>query len=220
MIGLGGDAMRILCILVCMGLLAACGSSRNAELDAQKQALRAQSRRKQYEQEAVTMLENSQSTDSAWDQMAPLLDAGLTQLSVKDHEAIVLRFFQGKTFPEIAATVGSTEEGVRKRVDRAVEKLRRFFSEHGLAIPAAVLVSELATRAVQSSPPSLASQINVSGPAPMLSPLVAETLNALRWKSWRLPRAPRRPRSSMPRVRAAPCAPAESQGPVLLNQPS
>src|SRR5215470_17651348 len=51
-------------------------------------ALRAQTRRQHYEQEAARMPETSQNADATWDEIAPMLDDGLTQLPAKDHEAV------------------------------------------------------------------------------------------------------------------------------------
>ena len=91
-------------------------------------------------------------TTAQWDQVAPLLDDGLTHLAAKDHEAVVLRFFQKKTFPEIATLTGSTEEGARKRVDRAVGKLRRFLTQRGVVGPAVALMATMAANSVQATP--------------------------------------------------------------------
>ena len=150
-------------------------------------AVRAQVRRQRYEQEAARM-QNPSTTENltaVWEEVAPLLDDGLTQLPAKDHEAVVLRFFQRKTFPEIAALIGGTEEGARKRVDRAVEKLRGFFTRHGVAMPAAVLAATLAVHSVQASPLALAGSISALGAGTAAPPLVAQTLRALRWRLWK-----------------------------------
>jgi RNA polymerase sigma factor (sigma-70 family) len=152
-------------------------------------AIRARMRRQHYEQEAARMQDplytaDSSDTSPAWAEVAPLLDDGLTQLPAKDHQAVVLRFFEHKTFPEIAALVGSTEEGARKRVDRAIEKLRRFFTQRGVVVPATVLAATLAANAVQASPLALAGSINATSAVTALPPLALETLRALRWRLW------------------------------------
>ncbi|MDB6033336.1 MAG: hypothetical protein JWM16_3674 [Verrucomicrobiales bacterium] len=143
-----------------------------------RKAVRARQRRVSYEQAAARLNEVSvqEPTNAEWEQMMPFLDAGLADLAAKEHEAVVLRFFQNKTFPEIAAVVGTTEEGARKRVERAVEKLRRFLAGRGIAVPIIVLTAMLGTQSVQAAPAGLASTIIAVPPPGSLSPLVAELL--------------------------------------------
>jgi RNA polymerase sigma factor (sigma-70 family) len=150
-------------------------------------AIRANQRRQRYEQEAARMQETLSATQAVaiWDEVAPLLDDGLTQLSVKDHEAVVLRFFQGRTFPEIATLVGGSEESARKRVERAVEKLRRFFTRQGVAVPSALLAAALAANAVKASPPALGGSISAANATGPSTPLLLEALRALRWRVWK-----------------------------------
>ena len=150
-------------------------------------AVRARMRRQHYEQEAASMPAPlpTEDTMALWEEVAPLLDDGLTQLPAKDHEAVVLRFFQSKTFPEIAMLVGSTEEGARKRVDRAVEKLRRFLTQRGVVVPVGILTATLATHGVQACPPPLIASIIAARAAASLPLLVAQTLRALRWQFWK-----------------------------------
>jgi len=150
-------------------------------------AIRAQARRKHYEEAAAHMqaLPPAAETLADWEDIAPLLDASLTQLPSKDHQAVVLRFFQNKTFPEIAILVGGTEEAARKRVGRAVEKLRGLLTGRGVVMPAAVLAALLAQNSVQASPLALTGAISVASLTGASSPLVLETLRALRWRLWK-----------------------------------
>jgi RNA polymerase sigma factor (sigma-70 family) len=148
-------------------------------------AIRARARREHYEQEAARMQEIFQSEESlaAWEEIAPWLDESLSRLSRKDHEAIILRFFQNKSFPEIATVVGSTEEAVRKRVDRAMQKLRQLLRYRGGVVTMEGLTAALAN-AVRSCPPGLASAIRPPGNT-TTAPLVLETLQTLRWLFWK-----------------------------------
>ena len=52
------------------------------------------------------------------------VDAALRKLRERDREAVVLRFMRGLPLAEVGAELGISEEAARKRVDRAVEKLR------------------------------------------------------------------------------------------------
>ena len=61
---------------------------------------------------------------AAWTRIAPLLDGTLAQLGAKDHDAIVLRFFDGKSFKDVGAALGTSEDGAKMRVHRALEVRR------------------------------------------------------------------------------------------------
>src|SRR3954464_9756483 len=143
-----------------------------------RKAVRARQRRLCHERAAARMNEMTvhEPIDPQWEQVMPFLDAGLADLAEKEHEAVVLRFFQEKTFPEIAASVGTTEEAARKRVERAVAKLRRFLAGRGIAVPIAALTAILGTQSVHAAPAGLITAIAaLRGPGP-LPPLIGELI--------------------------------------------
>ncbi len=53
-------------------------------------------------------------------------------LGETDRNAMVLRFFENKSAQEVGAALKLTEAAAQKRVYRAVEKLRRFFTKRGV----------------------------------------------------------------------------------------
>ena len=65
---------------------------------------------------------------SAWEQTAPVIDDALASLSAKDRDAVLLRFFEKKSFREIGETFGGNENSARLRVVRALEKLHEFIA--------------------------------------------------------------------------------------------
>ena len=67
-------------------------------------------------------------------QIAPLLDPAMAQLGEKDHNAVVLRFFEGRNFKDVSAALGTSEDGAKMRVNRALEKLRKFFTKRGVTL--------------------------------------------------------------------------------------
>lgn len=91
-----------------------------------------------------------------WPQIEPLLDAAMAVLSEADHHAVVLRFFDGKSMKEVGAALGASEDAAKMRVNRAVEKLRLFFSRRGIAVPVAILAAAISASSVQSAPATLA----------------------------------------------------------------
>ena len=67
----------------------------------------------------------SQTKEPEWNPMLPLLDDAINKLSESDRRMIVWRFFEGRTFKEIGAGVGESDDTCQKRTSRALEKLGR-----------------------------------------------------------------------------------------------
>ena len=72
-----------------------------------------------------------------WPALLPLLDEAVAGLSEPDRTGVLLSFFDNKTFREVGAAMGVSEEAARKRVGRAVEKLRGFFAARGVPVGSA-----------------------------------------------------------------------------------
>ena len=51
--------------------------------------------------------------------------------------------------------MGGTEDAAKMRINRAVEKLRHFFTKHGVVLSAAALTATLAANSVQAAPATL-----------------------------------------------------------------
>ncbi len=77
--------------------------------------------------------------EEIWNQIAPLLDGAMEQLGQKDHDALVLRFFENKNFAEVGAALGASEDAAKMRVSRALEKLRKFFTKRGVSSTTAII---------------------------------------------------------------------------------
>jgi RNA polymerase sigma factor (sigma-70 family) len=141
-------------------------------------AVRADVRRRAREQEAAAMNQLlSAESDVAWEQIAPHLDAALGELSEPDHEAVLLRYFEKKSAPEMAGILGISEEAAQKRVSRAVERLREFFSKRNVAIGASGLAVLISANAVQSAPVGLA--MAISSAAAVLAGTTVSTSTAI-----------------------------------------
>jgi RNA polymerase sigma factor (sigma-70 family) len=132
-----------------------CRTARYASADAIKIQLRRQNR----EKEAYMLSTLSEPENEAWTQIAPLLDTALAKLGETDHNAIVLRFFEGRNFNEVGAALGTSEDAAKKRVNRAVEKLRAFFTQLGIVLPAAVMTAAISANSVQAAPVTLAKSV-------------------------------------------------------------
>jgi RNA polymerase sigma factor (sigma-70 family) len=97
--------------------------------------------------------------DETWEQLAPLLDDAMGQLSDKDRAAVVLRFFGGKSFAEVATVAGVSENAAKKRVSYALEKLHRYFSKRGVSSTSATIAGAISAHSVQAAPVALAKAV-------------------------------------------------------------
>jgi hypothetical protein len=97
---------------------------------------------------------------SDWALIEPLLDEGMETLDETDRSAILLRYFQNKSLREVGETLGTNEDAAQKRVGRAVERLREFFTKRGVTIGVGGLVAVISAHAVQAAPAGLAAAIS------------------------------------------------------------
>jgi RNA polymerase sigma factor (sigma-70 family) len=118
--------------------------------------IRGEIRRARREQEARMQQSLNETESENWTKIAPLLDAAMAGLCEKDRHAVVLRFFDGKSLKEVGLALGGSEDSAKMRVSRAVEKLRRFFTKRGVAVPAAILTAAMAANSVHAAPATLA----------------------------------------------------------------
>jgi Sigma-70, region 4 len=72
---------------------------------------------------------------------------------------VALRYFQNKSVREIAAALNIGEDAAKKRLARAVEKLRMYFFKRGINVSTAALSSAVAAHSVQTAPAALAKTI-------------------------------------------------------------
>ena len=122
--------------------------------------LRGEIRRVRREQEAYMQTEpHAVSPDQTWEQLAPLLEDAMGQLGDRDRAAVVLRFFGGKSFAEVAAAVGVSENAAKKRVGHALEKLHRYFSQRGVSSTTAIIAGAISANSVQAAPVALAKTV-------------------------------------------------------------
>lgn len=126
-------------------------------------AIRSDARRRAREQEAAVMNGLlSAEPDVPWDQLAPHLDAVLGQLNEAERNALFLRYFERKSAREAGQSLGLSEEAAQKRVNRALEHVRRLFARRGVTVGAGALIAALSANAVHAAPASLAATISTA----------------------------------------------------------
>ena len=123
-------------------------------------ALTIQRRRQHREQEAhMQSTLDVPATEETWSQIAPLLEVAMEKLGQKDHDAVVLRFFEGRNFKEVGAALGTSEDAAKMRVNRALEKLRKFFTKRGMSSTTAIIAGAISANSVQVAPVALAKSV-------------------------------------------------------------
>ena len=123
--------------------------------------IRREERRTLREQVAVE-LNAMNATAADWTDIEPLLDEAMNTLAEEDRTAVLLRYFENKSLREVGQTLHTTEDGARKRVSRAVDRLREFLVTRGVTVAASGLVVLISANAVQAAPVGLAATISAA----------------------------------------------------------
>jgi RNA polymerase sigma factor (sigma-70 family) len=134
-------------------------------------AARDEARRRNRETKAVDMnaSQDSAGAEPGWDKLQPVLDDAMSQLGAADREAVLLRYFSGRSFAEVGGALRISEEAARKRVDRAVEKLRALLGRRGIVSTSTALGTALGAHAA----PVVANNVIVAVAAAACQPAAA-----------------------------------------------
>ncbi len=123
-------------------------------------AVRAEQRRRNREQEAAKMNEilATPGHGDEWEKLRPALDRTISELSPADRDVLVLRFFESRTFGDIGRILSLREDAARMRVDRALGRLRGRLEKLGATSSATALATALASQ-VGAAPAQLAAKV-------------------------------------------------------------
>ena len=154
-------------------------------------ALTLQRRRQHHQQEAHMQSILDEPEPETWREIAPLLDGAMEKLDQKDHDALVLRFFEGLNFREVGAALGTSEDAAKMRVNRALEKLRKIFTKRGVSSTTAIIAGVISAHSVQAAPVGLAATISVTSAkgaavAATITTLVKGTLKLMAYAKLKL----------------------------------
>ncbi len=120
-------------------------------------------------------------------------------LGETDRNAVVLRFFENKTAREVGVALKLTEAAAHKRVNRALEKLRKFFIKRGVSSTTAIIAGAISANSVQAAPVALAKTVTavavVKGSIAAASTLtlVKGTMKMMTWIKLKFAMASARP---------------------------
>ena len=137
--------------------------------------VRAEQRRRAYEEKAHAMHQLDSPAPGEADRFEPFLDEVMDLLNEQDRDAVLLHFFEGRSLTEVGTVLSLSTDAARMRINRALERLRAGFAKRGVTSTAAALGTVLSAQSALAAPPSLAAAIASHAliPAAKLSPLIA-----------------------------------------------
>ena len=119
---------------------------------------RSETRRRAREEQSIVMHSNPSDTP-AWNELAPVLDEALNELPDTDRQALVLRFFDGKSMREVGASFGVSEDAAKMRVGRALDRLRGQLSVKGVVCGTVALGVLMSKHGVEAAPTELVAKL-------------------------------------------------------------
>ena len=149
-----------------------------------KNVLRRERRRQLREQQIVTemgvaeMERLTPPAPSGWAEMEPLLNDALHSLPTAQRGLVLERFWEDRPLAEIGAARGISEDAARMRLNRALDRLRRWFAARNVLLSAAVLTAGL-TQAVGPAPVHCAEAILRLSLPPAILPASDAPLHAI-----------------------------------------
>ncbi|HET6409211.1 MAG TPA: sigma-70 family RNA polymerase sigma factor, partial [Chthoniobacteraceae bacterium] len=132
-----------------------------------KKCLRERSRRARREAEACAahLSESAREIASPWQEIAPLIDDAMNQLTSNERDAILLRFFHNKGFKDVALALGVSEDAAQKRVSRGLETLRLVLGKRGSKLSASGVAAAIPGFAIETAPAALSTAlVQTAGP--------------------------------------------------------
>jgi hypothetical protein len=100
--------------------------------------------------------------EPVWEELRGVLDDAIDELNETDREAVLLHFFDKRTYADLGAKLSLTESGARMRVERALEKLRTSLGRRGITSSGAALAAALGGQAVAAVPGTLATTVTAA----------------------------------------------------------
>ncbi|MCC6234384.1 MAG: sigma-70 family RNA polymerase sigma factor [Verrucomicrobiales bacterium] len=120
---------------------------------------RREARRRKREREAVVHASRTSpegnSVEAGTSDLDAHLDAAIAALPVAEQSLLVHRFFARQRFTDLGSDLGITEEAAKKRVQRALLKLRDLLQKQGILVAADVLAGHLQEAVLTTVPDAL-----------------------------------------------------------------
>lgn len=124
--------------------------------------VRSEQRRHAREQKALAMDHLDSAPDLSGDHAArlrPAIEEAMQGLDDADREAVLLRYFENRDFKSVGTALAISDDAARKRVVRAVERLRAILEGRGISSSESALMATLSGVAALSAPAELHASI-------------------------------------------------------------
>ncbi len=114
-------------------------------------------RKRRERNHAKTMEDENSNIDSAaiWSDVAPSLDEAMRSLRETDRAAILMRYFEERPIREVSETLGISENAARKRIGKAMERLRSWFNKRGITCTTGAMSVSIGAYAAKAVPETL-----------------------------------------------------------------
>jgi RNA polymerase sigma factor (sigma-70 family) len=119
-------------------------------------------RRRQAREQAAHVMNELTREDAApvdWRRVQPVLDQVLDELTPRERDAVLLRYFERRTYADIGEQLVLTESAARSCVDRALDKLHGLLARRGVMSTATALAVAFEQQAVIAAPAGLATAV-------------------------------------------------------------
>jgi RNA polymerase sigma factor (sigma-70 family) len=155
-----------------------------------KRIQRARSNRDRHEREAARMRENetvqAHERQQHWLGLQPHIDQALESLPAAERDAIVLRYFCGKTEGEAAKALACPVGTFSSRVTRALTKLRDKLRGRGMVLSLEMLGAAMSASAAPATSPAVVASIQAAcignaGASLAATGIAQEALKAMFW---------------------------------------
>jgi len=149
---------------------------------------RANLRRARREEQSLMPTDaNAQDEPQLWTDIAPMLDAAMAALNRTDRETVILSYFENKSIKQVGDALGASQEAAKKRLSRALEKLRLYFAKRGIDSTTAFIAGAIASNSVQTAPMAVVQLVGTSALAKAIAPgtptttLIEGTMKLMTW---------------------------------------
>lgn len=139
--------------------------------------MRSEARRKEREMEESPMYDPNDPPE--WTQLAPRLDECMVDLREDDREILLLRYFKQMPIRDVASAMQIGEAAAKKRIERALGRLRGVLHQKGVALPAITISALLASQKLHATaPPGLVTRVLASAadPSPLTQKIAAQAV--------------------------------------------
>jgi RNA polymerase sigma factor (sigma-70 family) len=117
-----------------------------------KAAVRSAARRRHHERRAALPEQSMPQPRADHLDLLPQLDETIASLGQSDRDLVLMKYYLGWTMPQISSALQISEEAARKRLSRAVERIRAVFGKRRAALSTASVAGLLAAAGEHCAP--------------------------------------------------------------------